>query len=218
MEHQIMSLYSYFLLNTGPGIIKNMHYFPIYERHFEPWVGRPVTVLEIGTGNGGSSRMWKMHFGPYSRIISIDVRPECATFAEDQIFIRIGDQSDDRFLSSLLDEFGPPDIVIDDGSHMMSDVSSSFDFLYPRMAPYGVYLVEDLNTAYWPSHGGGLHASESFVERSKALIDELNARNTAGAQPETLFSRTTTSIHFYDMVIVFERAPYINKELRLIGN
>lgn len=35
-----MSLLSHFLSNTGRPIHKNMHYFPIYERHFAPFVGR----------------------------------------------------------------------------------------------------------------------------------------------------------------------------------
>jgi cephalosporin hydroxylase len=216
LEQLTVNLYAHFLSNTGLSMIKNTHYFPIYERHFAPWVGRPVTMLEIGTGEGGSSKMWKMYFGPYARIVSIDIRSGCAALAEEQIFVRIGDQSDRKFLSSVLAEFGPPDIVMDDGSHIMEHVFASFDFIYPRMGPYGVYLVEDLNTAYWPSRGGGLRAAGSFIERAKGLVDELNARHTEGVQPETTFSRTTTSIHFYDMVVVFERAPYLNRELLTI--
>jgi hypothetical protein len=155
--------------------------------------------------------MWKRYFGPHARIIGIDVNPACKDWEEDQIEIRIGDQSDENFLQSLIDEFGPPDIVLDDGSHMMSHVGASFQFLYPRVAKNGIYMVEDLHTAYWDEFEGGLHKSSTFIERCKQLIDELNADHTRGALPATEFTKSTLSMHFYDSVAVFERGAHTKK-------
>jgi hypothetical protein len=56
---------------------------------------------------------------------------------EDQIEIRIGGQQDDQFLQGVINEFGTPDIVLDDGSHVRSHVVASFQFFYPRMAFLG---------------------------------------------------------------------------------
>jgi cephalosporin hydroxylase len=81
-----------------------------------------------------------------------------------------------QFLQSIVDEFGAPDIVLDDGSHMMTHVVASFEFLYPRIAKNGIYMVEDLHTAYWDEYEGGLHKPATFIELCKNLIDELNAR------------------------------------------
>ena len=113
--------------------------------------------------------MWKQYLGPYARIVGIDNRPECAAYAEHQIEIRIGDQADSAFLDGVCDEFGSPDIVIDDGSHIMEHVNASFTTLYPRLERRGVYLVEDMQTAYWPNYGGGLRRPDTFVERCKGL-------------------------------------------------
>ncbi len=99
--------------------------------------------------------MWKRYFGPHAAIVGIDINPECKEFEEDQIAIRIGSQSDLSFLEDVLAEFGVPDVVLDDGSHRMSDVVETFRFLYPRTADDGVYVVEDLHTAYWRSMGVG---------------------------------------------------------------
>jgi cephalosporin hydroxylase len=206
-----MNLYTYFLTQQGRPIIKNAHCFMVYERHFSRFVNRPVLMFEIGTGDGGSAQMWKGYFGPLARIVSIDIR-DCQQYEESQIYIRTGSQSDSGFLRDLVAEFGPPDIVNDDGSHHMADIRASFDALYPLMASDGVYVVEDLNTAYWPELGGGFRSPGSFIEHCKDLIDELNAVHTRTI-PESDFSRTTLSISFYDTIIVLEKTPYINREL-----
>jgi SAM-dependent methyltransferase len=206
-----MTLWSDFLTNDKRIIWKWKHYFPIYERHFKDFVYKPVTVVEIGCGLGGSLQMWKRYFGPHARIVGVDINPACKTFEEDQVEVRIGDQSDEKFLQSLIDEFGVPDIVLDDGSHMMSHVTSSFQFLYPRMTKSGVYLVEDLHTAYWDEFEGGLRKPSTFIESCKNLIDELNADYTRDALPPTEFTRSTSSIHFYDSVVVFERGIHTKK-------
>jgi hypothetical protein len=161
--------------------------------------------------------MWKQYLGPFATIIGIDIRPECAQFEEDQIHVRIGSQADAGFLRSVADEFGVPDIVLDDGSHIMSHVKASFDILYPRMGPRSVYFVEDLHTAYWEEYEGGLHREGSFIEHCKSLIDELNATHTRGAVPETEFSKTTISMHIYDSVVVFEKGIYGRKHAPQTG-
>ena len=93
--------------------------------------------------------------------------------AEDQIEILIGAQQDTDFLQRVIAQVGTPDIVVDDGSHMMSHMQATFNFLYPRMLKNGVYLVEDLHTAYWEEYEGGLRKPTSFIEICKSLIDEL---------------------------------------------
>lgn len=213
-----MSLWSEFLNNRQRTIHKWTHYFAAYEAHFQRYVNRPVLFLEIGCGRGGSAQMWKRWLGPHARIVGIDVNPECAEFAEDQIAVRIGSQADTGFLQSVLDEFGTPDIVLDDGSHQMAHVVETFRYLYPRTARDGVYMVEDLHTAYWDEYGGGVGREGSFLELCKRLIDELNADWTRGALPPTEFTRTTLSMHFYDSIAVFERGPHnVAREQRISG-
>lgn len=118
------------------------YYFPAYESHFSRFRSRSLLILEIGCGDGGSLQMWKRYFGPLAQIVGIDIRPECKELEEDQITVRIGDQSDAVFLSSLVEEFGPSDIVLDDGSHMMGDMVAAFSTLYPAMSKNGVWICE----------------------------------------------------------------------------
>ena len=207
-----MDLYQYFVMNKGRNIIKNPHYFPIYERHFRRFVGQSMTIFEIGTGEGGSCQMWKHYFGPSARIVTIDIfpRPE---FTETQIFVRTGDQSDPEFLSGLIKEFGPPDIVLDDGSHMMPHINASFEALFPHMSANGVYLVEDLDGAYWPERGGGLSHPDSFIERAKAMIDQMNAVYSRGQVTRVPWAQNIMSVSFYMSIVVIERAQTLNRDM-----
>lgn len=213
-----MSLWADFQGNGERRVIhKWKHYFPVYERHFGPFVNRSVRVLEIGCGDGGSLQMWKRYFGPHAQVVGIDIEPRCREFEEDQIAVRIGSQDDGAFLARVVDEFGPFDVVIDDGSHVQAHVAASFAQLYAGLSKNGVYLVEDLHTAYWPDFGGGLGRPDSFIEIAKKLIDELNADHGRDETASTVFTRTTHAICFYDSVIVFERGEYTKKWAPRIG-
>lgn len=207
-----MDLLTYFLTQPHRSMLRAMHYFPIYERHFRRFVGNPVTMFEIGSGEGGSCQMWKHYFGPTARIVTIDIRDNAA-YAEPQVYPRQGNQADPAFLEALLAEFGPPDIVLDDGSHHMLHINASFDVLFPRMSPAGTYLVEDLDGAYWASHGGGLRHPGSFIERAKALVDEMHADYTRGELAAGPYGRGLVSLCFYQALLVLEKSPFINRQM-----
>jgi len=204
-----MTLYTDYLTHQGRTIDKWTHYFTAYETHFARYVNRPVTFLEIGCGVGGSLQLWKRYLGPHAQIVGIDIRENSTDYEEDQIAVRIGDQKDTKFLSEVIQEFGTPDVILDDGSHVMADVIASFRYLYPRTSPSGIYVVEDLHTAYWSEFGGGLNAEGSFLTLCKSLIDELNAFHTRDQVPVTDFTKSTLSMHFYDCMVVFERGRHL---------
>jgi hypothetical protein len=184
-----------------------MHYFDIYEHHFERFRETSPIVVEVGVSGGGSLAMWKEYFGPRCRIIGIDIDPKCKAHESDGIEVFVGSQDDADLIDSLLRKYGSPNVVIDDGSHMMEHVTKTFQLLYPRLDATGVYLVEDTHTCYWQNYGGGLRREGTFIETCKHLVDELNAVHTRGALPVSEFTRTTDSICFYDSVVVFERRP-----------
>lgn len=212
-----MALWDIFLDNKNRVIHKWTHYFPIYEAHFSQYINKSIVVIEIGCGNGGSLQMWKRYFGPYAKIVGIDIDSKCKHYEEDQIEIRIGDQNNPKFLESVIDEFGTPDIILDDGSHVMEHIETSFNVLYPKLAKNGVYLVEDLHTAYWPEWGGGLNRAGTFIQTAKSLVDDLNAEHTKGDLKVSEFTKNTISIHFYDSVVVFQKGVHLIKHAPRIG-
>jgi hypothetical protein len=208
---------NHFLNNADKPIYRWSHYFDIYERHFNRFRNKAPLVLEIGVAKGGSLAMWKDYFGADSRVVGIDIDPDCRAHAGPGIDVRIGSQDDERFLRELVVEFGAPDVVIDDGSHMMSHVTKTFSILYPLVDPNGVYLVEDMHTAYLPEYEGGVGRSGTFIELCKGLIDQLNALYTNGDVPVTEITRGTDSITFYDSVVVLEKRPQARRQAITTG-
>jgi len=198
-------LFHDFLTNQNRKIHKTVHFFPIYEKHLQKYVNQSVTVFEIGSGGGGSAQMLKRYLGPFATIVSLDINPNCKNYEEHQIYNRTGDQSDIEFLQSLIDEFGTPDIVIDDGSHIMKHITASFNFLYDLASKNGTYIVEDLQVCYWDNYGGGLKHPDSFLEKVKDLIDLLHARHN-GLQRD--FAEQTFSMCIYDSVVVLEKKKW----------
>jgi hypothetical protein len=212
-----MNLWQDFLLNDQKLIHKWVHYFPIYERHFSGWRNKSLTFLEIGVFCGGSLQMWQRFFGPLAKIVGIDINSDCKAHESPGIFVRVGDQADHLFLQTVVDEFGVPDIVLDDGSHRMADIARSFHFFYPQMHKNAIYMVEDLHTAYWDEYGGGLDKPDTFINFAKHCVDRLNADHTRGKLQPDEITRQTFGISFYDSIVCFEKGDVYWKAAPAIG-
>ncbi|MBF0266926.1 MAG: class I SAM-dependent methyltransferase, partial [Gammaproteobacteria bacterium] len=120
-------------------------------------------------------------------------------------------------LQQLIDEFGQFDIIIDDGSHMMEHMRTSFDFLYPTITKNGLYIIEDTHTCYWPEFGGGTDNPETFINYSKGHIDALNAFHSRDTIPKSFMSENTFGIYYYDSVVVYERGTIPLKKGKQTG-
>ena len=153
-----------------------------YARHFEPLRDRPIRLLEIGIGGysvagrgGHSLQVWR-DYGPAWKIAGIDI--EDKSFLDgDRIRTFTGDQADAAFLRRVVSEAGPFDVVIDDGSHRQPDILASFATLWPLLMPGGIYVIEDMETAYRPEYGGcdgALTAECNSVSLVASLIDGLH--------------------------------------------
>jgi len=198
-------LHKYFLNNSYKRLNKCLHFFDIYERHLARFRDISPVMIEIGVMGGGSLSMWKEYFGSGSRIIGIDINPECKVHEDDGIDIFIGNQNDSAVIDAIFSKYPRIDIVLDDGSHMMQDIISSFELFYNRMHSNGVYMVEDTCTSYRDEFGGGVGRDGSFMEFVKQKLDEINAAHTRGVLPVMDFARFTDCIACYNNIVVFER-------------
>lgn len=202
-----MNLWEYFKNKTGKTISKWTHYFWVYDKHFSPLRDKPIKILEIGVLNGGSLEMWREYFHKDTVIVGVDINVDCKQHEQpDQnIHVRIGDQSNEEFLQSLVDEFGTFDLVIDDGSHHVNHVKKTFEFLYPKISDNGVYFIEDTHAAYWASHGGSIDHPDSINNISKQMVDKINADHARGQVRPDFYTRNTKCMSVYDSIVVFER-------------
>jgi hypothetical protein len=191
------------------------HYTQHYETHFRAMRRERLTLLEIGVGGnedpraGGSSlRMWRAYF-PNARIASIDIHDK-SWHEGSRIRIFRGSQADPAFLRAVVDEIGPPDIVIDDGSHRCEHVLASFRALFPLIRDGGIYVCEDLQTSYWPDYGGSStepDAPYTSMGFFKSLVHGLNhvEYRLPGYAP-TEYDRAITAMHFYHNMVFIRKA------------
>jgi cephalosporin hydroxylase len=161
------------VFNDTDNVHKWQHYLPVYESAIER--ARPIRILEIGVFQGGSLQMWKKFVHAESVIVGIDIDAACVRFDDPnrQVHVRIGAQQDVSFLKRVIDEFGPFDVIVDDGSHLSSHTVSTFRYLFPNgLVDGGMYIVEDLHCNYWK---GWRDHSRSFLDFTNSLIDAMHA-------------------------------------------
>ena len=108
-----------------------------------------VRLLEIGVWEGASLEMWAQWL-PSANIIGLDIDLSRFRFPRsERVHLRLGNASDPVFIAAMVEEFGPFDVVIDDGSHLLPDHVAAFTALWPHVQPRGYYIVEDMHTYWW---------------------------------------------------------------------
>lgn len=181
------------------------HYLTLYDRYLAALQGRPITLLEIGVLEGGSLDMWRRYLGPAATIVGIDITPACAERVDPANRVRIGSQADPAFLKSVVAEFGAPDVILDDGSHIAGHQKASFEILFPLLKDGGLYMIEDTHTSYWNEWDGGFRRKGTAIEEAKALVDDMHAWYT-GRVRASKAHEWIGGIHFHDSMIVIEKA------------
>ena len=138
-----------------------------YHRLFRPWKYRAVRLLEIGIGGygtsiGGQSLLAWQAFFPFGTIVAADIVPK-QELQGGRARIRTVDQSSAADLTALSRDDGPFDIVVDDGSHRNAHQIFTFQHLWDALGDGGLYVIEDVQTAFWPGVVEGVQWDGAFV-------------------------------------------------------
>jgi hypothetical protein len=151
-------------------------YLEEWDRIFAPYRNRQLRLLEIGIQNGGSLEIWCEYFSNAVKIVGCDIdqKCECLRYDDSRIAVIIGDTNSDKSENDILQQSPTFDIIIDDGSHVSSDIIRSFARYFSHLNDNGIYIVEDLHTSYWKDYGGGLYNPFSAISFFKRLADVIN--------------------------------------------
>jgi hypothetical protein len=123
---------------------------------------RSDNVLEIGLYQGGSMPFWFEALEPRKHV-GIDIERQRETPYFEKYASQEGrrqrlethwgiDQANPRQLAEVVEgSFGgePIDVVIDDASHLYRQTRASFELLFPRVRPGGLYIIEDWAWFHW---------------------------------------------------------------------
>jgi hypothetical protein len=188
-------------------------YTPIYHDLFKKRRNLSISMLEIGVGGynspesgGASLKMWAEYF-PYAKIVGLDIEPKRLDVSP-RVNIIQGSQIDIDVLESLVQSYGPFDIIIDDGSHIVSHMMTSFEFLYPLMSPSGIYIIEDIQTSFLDSAGGTKTGAEtvfSMANRISLAMHKKEGYQPENSSPYDKFGSITKSVSIFRNQVVFHR-------------
>ncbi len=175
---------------------------------------RRTRLLEIGILSGDSLLSWRATF-PLGTIVGCDIEPK-NHMGIGRIHVHLTDQSSAIDLNKLVQQEGPFDIIIDDGSHQSAHQIFSFRQLFPHLRDGGVYIIEDVQTSYWPAFAGGKHVSDpafagtcvgEFLELAK-YINHAEFWSTDGVdQDRVAIAEQIQRIVFEHNLIVIWKGP-----------
>ena len=188
-------------------------YTPHYERHLAHLRDEEFVLLEIGVGGyartgqgGGSLRMWRRYF-QQAQVVGLDI--EDKSFVDRPRMTTVqGDQSDPAVLESIIQRFGVPRVVIDDGSHRPEHIKATFDVLFPLLPSGAIYAIEDTQTSYWPEFGGSedRDSPDTTMGLVKRLVDGLNHEEFLDPDYSATYTDThVRAVHCYHNLVVLEK-------------
>jgi len=125
---------------------------------------RVKRVVEMGIWGGGSTVFFERLLKP-EKLLAIDRAVDRVRIL-DQYIERLQLQSvvschyglwqeqTTRLTNTIEAEFGSGgiDLIVDDASHLLDQTRASFNCLFPRLTPGGLYIVEDWGWAHWAGH------------------------------------------------------------------
>jgi Methyltransferase domain len=181
---------------------------------------RAEGVIELGIYDGGSTAFWYELFRPRKHV-ALDIQgqtdpPYFRRYVESRgLGGRIKtywntDQADKARLRLIVETEleGPPDLVIDDASHLYWPTRASFEALFPLLMPGGLYIIEDWSWSHWPDFivPNNLWAAEDSLTR---LVTELvEAAGTLTQREGTLQCwQLILSMVVYPGFVAVERGP-----------
>jgi hypothetical protein len=116
-----------------------------YDKLLRDYRNKKLRYLEIGVYKGESLKAMRESFKNAEIILGIDIDKSCKIYQDEtnNVFVEIGNASDENFIKNINEKYGPFDIILDDGSHVNRDVIKSFQQLFPLLNDDGLYIVED---------------------------------------------------------------------------
>ncbi|MDC0250502.1 hypothetical protein OAK11_00075 [Candidatus Pelagibacter sp.] len=119
-----------------------------YTNHLNKLKNKRLNFLEIGSAGGGSAAAF-VHYFDKSNVFCLDVNLTLVKYKSEKINFFGLDSSNSkmlyRFLKNIEERFFVKkfDVIIDDGSHILSDQLFSINYFYKYLKKGGYYIIED---------------------------------------------------------------------------
>ena len=123
-------------------------YSIFYEKKLEIYKNKNLNILEIGSYAGASAAAFTKYL-PKSKIYCFDVNISNFKYKSENIYVYGIDINNQKKVFKTLNKifseqnFSKFDLIIDDGSHNLSDILVSLKFFFKYVKNEGLYIIED---------------------------------------------------------------------------
>ena len=128
---------------------KNGHgYSKFYTQKLEKFQNHKINILEIGSYSGASAAAFAKYL-PESNIFCFDINISNFEYKSKKIHVFGLDIKDQKKTTKTLNKIADKfkfiefDIIIDDGSHNLSDILIALKFFFKCLRNKGLYVIED---------------------------------------------------------------------------
>jgi len=169
-----------------------------YETTYQEYLGKyslpnadPFVMVEVGFAKGSSAKAWA-EFLPKAKLHEFDVHcdeqwnvmdtsPEGIKGKHRDLGyckLHCGDGANAAFLQESLKDDEAPLVMIDDGGHGPEEMKNTFDIMWPKVKPGGLFFIEDLAESY----AVGLRMDAFVEKRLKPIVHDLLLPKPSGAK------------------------------------
>ena len=138
-----------------------------YEKQLAILKNKPINILEIGSYAGASAAAFSKYFYN-SKIFCFDINISNFKYSSNNISVYGLDIRNEKKVFKILDiifkenNFRKFDIIIDDGSHYLSDILFSLNLFFKFVNKGGAYVIEDFKHPNYYKYN--LDTKDIFVE------------------------------------------------------
>ncbi len=128
--------------------VKGHGYSIFYENELKNFKNRKINILEIGSYAGSSAAAFAKYF-PESKIFCFDINISKFEYRSNQIHVFGIDINNEKEVKKTLKKifklynFENFNLIIDDGSHNLSDILVSLKIFFKYLKSSGILIIED---------------------------------------------------------------------------
>jgi len=194
----------------GDKTFKGHNYSPFYEKYFEKFKNKNnLKILEIGTLRGAAAASF-YHYFQEPKIYCLDVSPFQTYFYSKNIRTIYCNTRSKNTINSVAKYLNHKfDIIIDDGSHNVTDQTLTLNTFLPTLITGGIYVIEDMSQHLVFPHLN----SDGLKNVTKLFLESINSDNVK--VPECLTNDEYKNIKNNIKNLFFEKGEYVYQNMNI---
>jgi predicted O-methyltransferase YrrM len=157
---------------------KSHGYSKFYKQKIEKLKNRKINILEIGSYSGASAAAFAKYL-PKSNIFCFDINISNFEYKSNKIHVFGIDIKNPKKIIKTLNKIAYQfkikefDIIIDDGSHNLSDILIALKFFFKHLRRKGLYVIEDFKHPNYYQYNKNIN--HLLIDK---LFENLEKKNT----------------------------------------